>query len=129
MPKLYHEGGFWLVPGHQSRKALRVDVPGSPFDLAGWLNDRRVSPTIVETDRLSEEEFAEVAEAAKTDDEKAAEVVEAFKPLAAAKRHQTQWTADEIVEFILDHATVNQCASILSCLGTRFGELAKEVRK
>jgi hypothetical protein len=51
MPKLYYSLGRasdpelsdpWQVPGKQDKKAERVDVPGSPDDLAAWLNARRV---------------------------------------------------------------------------------------
>jgi hypothetical protein len=32
----------WQVPGKQDKKAERVDVPGSPAELAAWLNVRGV---------------------------------------------------------------------------------------
>lgn len=115
MPKLYHENDQWLVPGTQSRKALRVDLPNQPHALAEWLNERVVSPTIVETDRLSEEEFAEVVEVKERTD---------FAPPVV--KTTTPKTADGIIDFILDEATVDQCANILSCIGTRFGELIKQ---
>ncbi|MGE0178954.1 MAG: hypothetical protein AB7O91_03935 [Sphingomonas sp.] len=44
MTKLYHDAGAWVVPGEQGRGAERVDVPGSPAELAAWLNDRDVQP-------------------------------------------------------------------------------------
>lgn len=42
MPKLYHNGTSWQLPGQQDKTALRFDVPGSPAELAAWLNDRHV---------------------------------------------------------------------------------------
>lgn len=54
MPKLYHNGAHWQVPGQQDKTAERVDVPASPVDLAAWLEARRVpaaagpSPTLAE---------------------------------------------------------------------------------
>lgn len=41
---------------------------------------------------------------------------------------ERDYTASQIEDYILNRATVNQAASIMSCLGTRFGELAKEGR-
>jgi hypothetical protein len=40
--KLYYDCGAWTVPGKQSRQADRVAVPGTPGDLAAWLNERAV---------------------------------------------------------------------------------------
>jgi hypothetical protein len=42
MPKLYHHAEGWQVPGRQDKKAIRVDVPSTPPELAAWLNARRV---------------------------------------------------------------------------------------
>lgn len=39
------------------------------------------------------------------------------------------FTAAEIENFILNHASVNQCAGIHSCLGTRFAEVIKDNRQ
>jgi len=49
-------------------------------------------------------------------------------PVVSKPPPQTQWKTDEIVDFILDHASVNQAANILSCLGTRVGELTKSLK-
>jgi hypothetical protein len=46
-------------------------------------------------------------------------------PVLAKPAPQTQWTTDEILDFILDHASINQVANILSCIGTRFAEMIK----
>lgn len=48
---------------------------------------------------------------------------------AAAVASKTSWTATEIEDFILNQADVNQCANIHSCLGTRFGELVKQIKE
>jgi hypothetical protein len=43
--KLYYEhtqGGYWELPGQQSKSASRVDIPSTPVALCAWLNERRV---------------------------------------------------------------------------------------
>lgn len=40
--KLYFDNALgWQLPGQQSADAVRIDVPGTPAELAAWLNVRR----------------------------------------------------------------------------------------
>lgn len=54
--------------------------------------------------------------------------MDTFNAAKMAER-QTQPKTDEIVDFIFDHASNNQVATIFSAIGTRFSELAKENEK
>lgn len=113
MPKLYHEAGQWLVPGHQSKRATRVDIPSSPPELADWLNMRKVGSNPPAFDAA----LAPV------------ELITESPPCQAMAPRPAPKTADGILDFILDEATVDQCANILSCIGTRFGELIKDHKR
>lgn len=71
-----------------------------------WSRPLGGDPTVVETDPLRQAEQRAVDEA------KATTVLRA-----------QAYTATDIEDFILNRATVDQTANILSCLGTRFKEL------
>lgn len=46
-------------------------------------------------------------------------------PVGKKLLQQTSWTATQIEDFILNHASVAQVENLFSCLGNRFAELAK----
>jgi hypothetical protein len=111
--KLYHHDGVWQLPGQQDKKATKVEVPTASAELAEFLNDRNVPPFPVF--------YAETV----ADPEPVVEITTPVPPKPAPVAPQTQWTADQILDFILDHASINQVANILSCIGTRFAEMIK----
>ncbi|MBK8631947.1 MAG: hypothetical protein IPN84_17760 [Sphingomonadales bacterium] len=44
MPKLYFEEDHWVVPGQQTRAAVRHDIPSTTAEPADWLNHRGAKP-------------------------------------------------------------------------------------
>jgi hypothetical protein len=97
----------------------QVEVPSVGRDaLCDFLNH-------VQADAALDVEIASgVAEQPQPAAPAAAPVIDpAFEQAKARSR-----TASEIVDFILDEATVAQAGNILEALGTRFAELAKAAR-
>jgi hypothetical protein len=115
--KLYHHEGVWQLPGKQDRKAVKVEVPIVAPGLAEFLNDRNVPafPVFTAETVADPEPVVEIATPVKLP-------TPTHEAIAAKV---SQFKTDEIVEFILDHASVNQAANILSALGTRVGEMAR----
>jgi hypothetical protein len=118
--KLYHHEGVWQLPGKQDRKAIKVEVPIAAPALAEFLNDRNVPafPVFTAETVADPEPVVEITTPTPGPDPELVKIGETLR--------QTRWTTDAILEFILDHADVNQVANILSCLGTRVGEMAKK---
>lgn len=124
MTKLYHDAGEgWQIPGQQSKAAERIDVPNPPAELAAWLNARQVPPEGDAFDGLVPGNAA------------AHELLAEFrghKPepqLASAPAIPRPPSCGELVEFVLDGATVAEVELIFSAIGTRFAELRKEARQ
>ena len=118
--KLYlSTAGIWEAPGKQSKGAEKIDVPTDTAGLVAFLNTQTAIDTAYGPEPDVEAEPAPPPTPPINMATAAAEV---------AQKLQTRWTTDAILEFILDHADVNQVANILSCLGTRVGEMAKERR-
>ena len=112
--KLYlSKDGRFEAPGKQSKGSEKIDVPTDTAGLCDYLNEL--------TANVPPQDALEV--------EQPPEPVVARAPVTIEKpTPQSSWTASEIADFILNTASVNQAANILSCLGTRFGELAGEKR-
>jgi len=107
--------GRFEAPGKQSKGAEKIDVPTDTAGLVDYLNE--LTANVPPQDAL---EFEPAPPPTPGPDPELVKIGETLR--------QTRWTTDAILEFILDHADVNQVANILSCLGTRVGELAKERR-
>lgn len=106
--KLYlSKAGVWEAPGKQSKGAEKIDVPTTTDGLVDFLNKREAPP---------EPEFDEVEPAPPPPPTPSHDVI-------AAK--VSAFKTNEILEFILDHASVSQVERIFACIGTRFGELVK----
>ena len=118
MPKMYREAdGQWVVPGKQSRKAERVDIPSGFAELADWLNiNARAPESLVES-------VEDIPEADEAFFEKAT-LREPEKPSVALMR--SSYEATDIEDFILNRASIDQVGNILSRIGTRFAELIKD---
>ena len=120
MPRMYRQfDGRWVLPGKQSRNAELVIIPDRAAEFCDWLNeyDQRGVTSVPDVDFVPPEGIQEV--------EVKMPVLTTSPP---CQPKQTQFKADEIIEFILDHATINQVASIHSSIGTRFAEHIKESR-
>jgi hypothetical protein len=135
MPKLYHHAGSWQLPGQQDRQAKRVDVPNVPAELAAWLNARRVPATAVDElirnaalDRID-------AEAAGVELEPIPQLASEAKPPAppppapAIKPPAIGASADELVDWLFDHASNSQIHDVMSAITDRFAEAIKHTRE
>lgn len=120
--RLYRQTDKWVLPGKQSRNAELWVIPDRAAEFCEWLNEReeQISIDIRQAEEIHQDPLGLALEAKPA-------LTQPTEAAIAAK--VSQFKTDEIVEFILDHASVNQCASILSSLGTRFGEHAKESRR
>ena len=143
MPRLYRQTDKWVLPGKQSRNAELVIIPDRAADFCDWLNeyDRRneVAPSYgLTTPEKIEAQTAEAeADWSRRSDEEVRQSNEPGAQREAKIRMSTeqaitakvsQFKTNEIVEFILEKASVMQVENILASLGTRVGELAKGVR-
>jgi hypothetical protein len=126
MAKLYYRAGQWQVPGYQDKGAERVDVPTSPETLASWLQARSVKadPTVWNDDD-DETQLASAAES--TADLRVRPQTE--EPPRVSPAIARPPSCGELVEFVLDGATVAEVELIFSAIGTRFAELRKEARQ
>jgi hypothetical protein len=95
--------------GHWQQFEVPTDKPG----LLAFLDERRVRAEIGEAPIPD----AEIAETAPPPPARAAAPDPAFEAAKARSR-----SASEIVDFILDEATVGQVENIFQALGTRFAE-------
>lgn len=96
------------------------EVPTTKTELIDYLNALKGKTECAEVDE--DIDTSDIPEA----DEKWFKEAKLSEPTAEAIAAKvSQFKADEIIDFILDHADVNQAANILSALGTRFGELIK----
>lgn len=129
MPKLYHNGQAWQVPGQQDNGATRVDVPTSPAEAAAWLNARAVpahtegeAPDLVSqlANQRNPELEQHVAKCA--DQAKARELEEARRKAASAAAALERDSAEHVAAWIFDQATPAQVEQLFAALGTRFHE-------
>lgn len=118
MPKLYHHAGSWQLPGKQDRKAERVDVPDRAPELCAWLNARRVP---LEADELGEELDTQLA----SEPEPPAPP----PPTPAIKPPAIGASADELVDWLFDHASNSQIHDVMSAITDRFAEAIKHTRE
>ena len=138
MPKLYHNGHAWQVPGQQDAGATRVDVPTSPADAAAWLNARRV-PSSIDAGGSPAELPPQLADARNTELEEAiarnAETMRthalnlAEQKAATAARAIERDSAEHVAAWIFDQATPAQVEQLFAAIGARFHELRKETGK
>jgi hypothetical protein len=107
MPKLYFEDDRWVVPGQQTRAAVRHDIPSTPTELADWLNNR-------EAKKAGEPQGA-------------SETQRAQPPADHDASQQTSPTIDPalVSEWIFDQATPAQVEAVFAALGTRFHEMRR----
>lgn len=108
MPKLYHESGQWIVPGHQGKQATRHDIPANPAELANWLNLRGVASAPEDVDH---------------DNDAPAE--ETTIPAAAPPPPPPTLDPAKIEQWLMDEASAAQVERIFTALGVRFHELRK----
>lgn len=101
--------GRFEAPGKQSKGAEKIDVPTDTAGLVDYLNE--LTANVPPQDALEFEPAPPPPPPTPSHDVIAAKV-SAFK-------------TNEILEFILDHASVSQVERIFACIGTRFGELVK----
>jgi hypothetical protein len=116
-----------------------IEVPTDKPGLLDWLN-KNVTNSAPAAEMLCETcrgagcpECAQKGAVEAPDDFLAAAEERAVRELDArtAQRDrlvQGDWDAHSIQEFILERASVAQCEAIFACFGTRFKELAREVR-
>lgn len=108
--KLYYWLNDWQLPGQQHKGAGRVEIPTDAAGLCAWLNARKVPICLPLNPPPAPAEPA------------APEPIQLRPPVAAAAPCRT---ASDIVEFILDGATVAEIENIFAALGTRFAEQRK----
>lgn len=129
MPKLYHNGTAWQLPGQQDNGAVRVDVPHSPAEAAAWLNARAVSPG-APGDQLALPTGDQVNAALEASGRRALEahnrrkIEEAERRAARAAEAVERESAELIADWILS-TNQTQAASLFAALGNRFNEGSK----
>ncbi len=107
MPKLYFEEDRWVVPGQQTRAAVRHDIPSAPAELADWLNHRDAKP-----DGGPQHPSLSGAAIAPPDHDLSGHPIAAIDPTS-------------VTEWIFDQATPAQVEVVFAALGTRFHEMRR----
>jgi hypothetical protein len=95
----------------------QVEVPTDKEGLLNWLNSNTVIDGHTEDARPSDD-VDELREA------ELRAIAAAAKPTAPAIN--TNWTATDVTDFVLNRATISQVENIFACLGTRFKEVVNQ---
>ena len=128
MPKLYHNGTDWQLPGQQDTGAVRVDVPHSPAEAAAWLNARAVSPG-APGDQLALPTGDQGNPALEASGRRALEahhrreLEEATRQAKRATEAMQRGAVEDLEQWIFDQATTDQVERIFAALGARFHEM------
>lgn len=134
--KLYHtDDGVWHGTQADAKRHARANdtdweernVPTDKPGLIEYLNDINLPPPVTATQLVPVygEPVDELHLAEQRAIEQARGIVDQ-RPAQAVEKIQRDWDAGDIVDFILNRATVAQCENVFASLGTRFKEQVNE---